>query len=156
MRAIYSNRQLFERMVEFWSDHFHTNINVVGILKTLEDRDVDPAARARHVRAACCSASASSPAMLDYLNNTQSTRDRRPNQNYARELMELHTLGVDGGYTQQDVVEVARCFTGWRTDGNTGDAARGHVLLRRQPARQQQRRSCSACRSRPAAASTTA
>ena len=78
--------------------------------------------------------------MLTYLNNTQSDGrpGRVPNQNYARELMELHTLGVDGGYTQQDVVEVARCFTGWRTFCNTGDSARRHVLLRPQPARQQQ------------------
>ena len=53
------------------------------------------------------------------------TRGTAPNQNYARELMELHTLGVDGGYTQQDVMEVARCFTGWRTYGNTGDVRAG-------------------------------
>ena len=68
--------------------------------------------------------SGASPAMLTYLNNTESTRTA-PNQNYARELMELHTLGVDGGYTQQDVQEVARCFTGWRVTGNTGDARAG-------------------------------
>jgi uncharacterized protein (DUF1800 family) len=61
---------------------------------------------------AMLSASAHSPAMLYYLNNNLSTAGN-PNENYARELMELHTLGVDGGYTQQDVQEVARCFTGW-------------------------------------------
>ena len=68
--------------------------------------------------------------MLFYLDNWLSTRAglrdaaRAPtragsmglNENYARELMELHTLGVDGGYTQQDVIEVARCFTGWTID----------------------------------------
>src|SRR5206468_202505 len=69
-------------------------------------------------------ASASSPAMLIYLNGSQNTKSA-PNQNYAREVMELHTLGVDGGYTQQDVIEVARCFTGWRNNGNTGDARAG-------------------------------
>ena len=71
-------------------------------------------------------ATATSPAMLFYLDNWQSVapeygRGARPaigpqrglNENYARELMELHTLGVDGGYTQKDVTEVARCFTGW-------------------------------------------
>ena len=67
-------------------------------------------------------ATAESPAMLFYLDNWQSAGpDSRPNsrrrqglnENYGRELMELHTLGVDGGYTQQDVTEVARCFTGW-------------------------------------------
>jgi uncharacterized protein (DUF1800 family) len=122
-RAVYSNRQLFERMVEFWSDHFHTNIGTVGIHKTYEDREVYRK-NALTTFVQLLSASASSPAMLTYLNNTQSTRTA-PNQNYAREVMELHTLGVDGGYTQQDVVEVARCFTGWRVQGNTGDPRAG-------------------------------
>src|SRR6202023_2909131 len=70
-------------------------------------------------------ATAKSPAMLFYLDNFQSVRadidansknrkkKRGLNENYGRELMELHTLGVDGGYTQKDVTEVARCFTGW-------------------------------------------
>src|SRR5207249_3255954 len=72
-------------------------------------------------------ASAASPAMLIYLNGSQNTRTA-PNQNYGREVMELHTLGVDGGYTQQDVIEVARCFTGWRNNGNTSDARGGTFL----------------------------
>ncbi|HET6823714.1 MAG TPA: DUF1800 domain-containing protein, partial [Anaerolineales bacterium] len=58
-------------------------------------------------------ASAHSPAMLIYLDN-QANEKTAPNENYARELMELHTLGVDGGYTQQDVMELARCLTGWK------------------------------------------
>jgi uncharacterized protein (DUF1800 family) len=72
-------------------------------------------------------ATAQSPAMLFYLDNWQSAapdprpnpnrRQRGLNENYARELMELHTLGVDGGYTQKDVTEVARCFTGWTIHG---------------------------------------
>jgi uncharacterized protein (DUF1800 family) len=125
-RAIYSNRQLLERMVEFWADHFNTNISLVGILKTLEVRDVYRK-NALSTFATMLNASASSPAMLTYLNNTQSDGrpGRVPNQNYAREVMELHTLGVDGGYTQQDVVEVARCFTGWRMRTNTGDFRAG-------------------------------
>src|SRR5207237_7913483 len=57
-------------------------------------------------------ASARSPAMLYYLDNARNVRGVA-NENYARELMELHTLGVNGGYTQKDVQEVARCFTGW-------------------------------------------
>jgi uncharacterized protein (DUF1800 family) len=115
-RAVYTNRQLLERMVEFWSDHFNTNISSVGVLKTPEVRNVY-LQHALGTFPAMLNASASSPAMLIYLNNTQSDgrTGRTPNQNYARELLELHTLGVDGGYTQQDVVEVARCFTGWRT-----------------------------------------
>ena len=113
-------------MVEFWADHFNTNITSVGIFKTLEVREV----YRRHALgtfAGMLSASASSPAMLTYLNNTQSDgrTGRVPNQNYAREIMELHTLGVDGGYTQDDVVNVARCFTGWRTYFNTGDFRSG-------------------------------
>jgi hypothetical protein len=122
-RAIYSNRQLFERAVEFWSDHFHTNINQIGIHKTYEDRE-GIRKNAMGTFFGLLGASASSPAMLNYLNNTASTRTS-PNQNYARELLELHTLGVDGGYTQQDVQEVARCFTGWRVMGNSGDARAG-------------------------------
>jgi uncharacterized protein (DUF1800 family) len=61
-------------------------------------------------------ASAVSPAMLWYLDGRVNRRARpedKPNENYARELLELHTLGVHGGYTQQDVMEVARCLTGW-------------------------------------------
>jgi Protein of unknown function (DUF1800) len=125
-RAIYSNRQLLERVVEFWADHFNTNIGTVGIHKTYEDREVYRK-NALGTFFNMLSASASSPAMLVYLNNTQSDGrpGRTPNQNYARELMELHTLGVDGGYTQQDVVEVARCFTGWRVRGNTNDFSAG-------------------------------
>ncbi len=120
VRAIYSRRQLLERMVEFWNDHFNTNINTVGILRVLYDRDtIRPQALGSFGE--LLHATAGAPAMLQYLNNAQSTRTA-PNQNYARELMELHTLGIDGGYTQQDVIEVARCFTGWRYNGNTGDA----------------------------------
>ena len=123
VRAIYSRRQLFERIVEFWNDHFNVNINNVGILRVLYDRDtIRPHALGSF--AELLRATAAAPAMLQYLNNAQSTRTA-PNQNYARELMELHTLGVDGGYTQQDVREIARCFTGWRYNGNTGDARAG-------------------------------
>jgi uncharacterized protein (DUF1800 family) len=126
VRAIYSRRQLYERMVEFWNDHFNTNINTVGILRVLYDRDtIRPNALGSFGE--LLRATAGAPAMLQYLNNAQSTRTA-PNQNYARELMELHTLGVDGGYTQHDVVEVARCFTGWRYNGNTNDARAGTFL----------------------------
>jgi uncharacterized protein (DUF1800 family) len=61
-------------------------------------------------------ATAKSPAMLFYLDNFRSTSLRGINENYARELMELHTMGVNGGYTQKDVQEVARAFTGWSID----------------------------------------
>jgi hypothetical protein len=129
IRRVFTNRQLFERMVEFWADHFTTNIGQVSILKNLEDRDVYRL-NALRTFPQMLNASASSPAMLVYLNNTQSDGrpGRTPNQNYAREVMELHTLGVNGGYTQTDVVEVARCFTGWRARGNTGDPTAGQFF----------------------------
>jgi uncharacterized protein (DUF1800 family) len=122
-RAIYSKRQLFERMVEFWSDHFNTSINVVSRFKTAEVRDVYRT-YAFGTFSQMLHGSAASTAMILYLNSDRNTRTA-PNQNYAREVMELHTLGVDGGYTQQDVAEVARCFTGWRYYGNTNDARAG-------------------------------
>ena len=63
-------------------------------------------------------ASARSLAMLYYLDNVSNSKTG-PNENYARELMELHTLGIDGGYTETDVSEVARCFTGWTVSGSS-------------------------------------
>ncbi len=110
-RAIYSERQLYERMVEFWTDHLNVPIADLLIEKFIDDRDVIR----RHALGTfrdLLFASAQSPAMLYYLNNADSNKDH-PNENYARELMELHSLGVDGGYTEDDVVEVARAFTGW-------------------------------------------
>ncbi len=114
-RAAFSKRQLYERMVHFWSDHFTIYYPKVGYLKLLEDRDVIRA-HALGKFPDMLRASAHSPAMLEYLDNTRS-RVGRVNQNYARELMELHTLGVDGGYTQTDVEEVTRCLTGWTIQG---------------------------------------
>jgi len=113
LRGVFSKRQLFERMVEFWTDHFNVDITpeVENRLKPIDDRDVIRANALGNFRT-LLDASAHSPAMLYYLNNDISVAGN-PNENYARELMELHTLGVDGGYTQQDVAQVARCFTGW-------------------------------------------
>ncbi|MGH7554709.1 MAG: DUF1800 domain-containing protein, partial [Longimicrobiales bacterium] len=114
-RAAFSKRQLYERMVHFWTDHFTIYFPKVGYLKVLDDREVIR----RHALGKFSDmlrASAHSPAMLEYLDNTRS-RGRNVNQNYARELMELHTLGVDGGYTQTDVEEVTRCLTGWTIQG---------------------------------------
>ena len=114
-RAAFSKRQLYERMVEFWTDHFNISMRDVKYLKTLDDRDVIR----KHALGNfpdMLRASAHSTAMLTYLDNNTS-RFPRINENYARELMELHTLGVDGGYTQADVVAVARCFSGWTIRG---------------------------------------
>ena len=126
LRAVYSRRQLYEVMVDFWSNHFNI-FAAKGAdrwLATSYDRDtIRPHALGRF--SDLLRATAQSPAML-YLDNWLSASPaaafgrlapnnprRGLNENYARELMELHTLGVDGGYTQRDVQEVARCFTGW-------------------------------------------
>jgi len=134
-RAVESERQLLEVMVDFWSNHFNIDVRKgsVRALKAVDDREVVRMHALGKFRD-LLGASAKSPAMLLYLDNAMSSaplpaaRPGRPgrrgrgglNENYARELMELHTLGVDGGYTQEDVVEVARCFTGWTVDPRTG------------------------------------
>lgn len=121
LRAAYSQRQLFERVVEFWSDHFNIWIGqdeLIQRLKTPDDRDVIRK-YALTTFGDLLRASAKSPAMLAYLDNNLNTRTGG-NENYGRELLELHTMGVDGGYTQTDVVRVAKCLTGWTYWGSTG------------------------------------
>lgn len=116
LRAVYSRRQLQERMTEFWTNHF----NIYAFkgqgpqLKVVDDGEtIRPHALGKFRD--LLGASARSAAMLGYLDNT-ANRKGVPNENYARELMELHTLGVHGGYTQRDVKEVARCLTGWTVE----------------------------------------
>ncbi len=113
-RATFSKRQLKERMVEFWTDHFNILYDKVGFLKAADDRDVIRA-NALGKFPDMLRASSKSVAMLAYLDQT-SSRASAPNQNYAREIMELHTLGVDGGYTQDDVAQLSRILTGFSTD----------------------------------------
>ncbi len=117
LRAVYSERQLYEVMVHFWTDHFNIDISKGDCrwLKAADDRSV---IRPHTLGgfAELMRASATSPAMLWYLDgrvNRRTLPADKPNENYARELLELHTLGVDGGYTQHDVMEVARALTGW-------------------------------------------
>jgi uncharacterized protein (DUF1800 family) len=168
LRAVYSERQLQESLVDFWTNHFNVYApkGADRWLLVSYDRDVIRPHTLGKFKDLLV-ATAQSPAMLFYLDNFQSVapnsnmggvrrglmrqqrpllggapgarRDQMPqrgqqtqtlpqrapaqpqqarpkrgiNENYARELMELHTLGVDGGYTQKDVQEVARCFTGW-------------------------------------------
>ena len=130
VRAVTSERQLEEVMVDFWFNHFNVFAgkgDVRWYVSAYEREAIRPYAMGRFpdlVRA-----TAHHPAMLFYLDNWLSARPdftvpagpnrgRKAglNENYARELMELHTLGVDGGYTQKDVTEVARAFTGWTID----------------------------------------
>ena len=137
-RATDSTRQLQEVLADFWGNHFNVDINkkAVGVLKVLDDREVIRPHEFGTFRE-LLGASAHSPAMLIYLDNARSTAQTKArngktrgglNENYGREIMELHTLGVDGGYTQTDVTEVARCFTGWGLDarGEFRFAARQH------------------------------
>ena len=112
LRQFYSGRQLYEVMVEFWSNHFSVE-HVSGPIrqfKTPDDRTIR--ANAMGSFADLLSANARSPAMLFYLDNYVNVATG-PQENYARELLELHTLGVNGGYTEDDVKNVARAFTGW-------------------------------------------
>lgn len=122
-RALRSPRQLYERVVEMWNDHF--NITSSGLTmawsRAVDERDVIRAHAMGRFRD-LLGASARSPAMILYLDNARNAASA-PNENYAREVMELHTTGV-GPYTEQDVREVARCFTGWMVhDSSEGDVA---------------------------------
>jgi uncharacterized protein (DUF1800 family) len=174
LRAVYSERQLQEVMVDFWTNHFNVfaGKGADRWLLVSYDRDtIRPNAMGKFSE--LLQATAQSPAMLFYLDNFQSVspnaqagNDRpraqrgplaqllmggrgnqnrmsnnpaqqRPqqqarrgiNENYARELMELHTLGVDGGYTQKDVQEIARCFTGWTIFAPRGGGAAAQGIL---------------------------
>jgi uncharacterized protein (DUF1800 family) len=138
LRAVYSTRQLQEVLVDFWFNHFNVDARKGAdrFMLTEYERDVIRPHVFGKFRD-LLGATAKSPAMLFYLDNWMSVDPNGPhldprrfprvprqnqnapkglNENYARELMELHTLGVDGGYTQQDVTEVARAFTGWTID----------------------------------------
>jgi len=135
VRATLSERQLREVMVDFWANHFNVFVGKGAdrfLTPSYIEETIRPNALGRFEDLLI--ATAKSPAMLFYLDNALSIAPgavplaNRPrpgrgvraprgiNENYARELLELHTLGVDGGYTQQDVIAVARIFTGWSID----------------------------------------
>ncbi len=147
-RAIYSERQFEEQLTDFWFNHFNVFIykDQIRYLVPAYERDVIRP----HVLGKfkdLLYATATSPAMLYYLDNWISAdpnsferlrhlpADKRKapkgvpglgpkrglNENYGRELLELHTVGVDGGYSQKDVIAVARCFTGWTVQGAPDD-----------------------------------
>ncbi len=129
IRMAYSKRQLFERMVDFWHNHF----NIYGLefivrsMFTKWDETIRTHALGNF--RTFLEATASHPCMLYYLDNYIST-DGGPNENYARELFELHALGamnyqVEGGYIDQDVYESSRCFTGWTFERGSAVAERG-------------------------------
>ncbi|AYM96684.1 DUF1800 domain-containing protein [Acidovorax sp. 1608163] len=112
LRALYSPTPLREKMTWFWMNHFNVFAgkgNLRALVGDYEERAVRPHAMGRFRD--LLGATVRHPAMLHYLDNAQNAAGRI-NENYARELMELHTLGVDGGYSQQDVQELARVLTG--------------------------------------------
>jgi uncharacterized protein (DUF1800 family) len=148
LRDVYSERQLNEVMVDFWLNHFNVYMKksqqAPYFITSYERDTIRPRAMGHFENLLL--ATAISPAMLNYLDNASSVGAHsravngefdsfsrfgarpRPqqnkasglNENYARELMELHTLGVNGGYTQKDVTEVAKVFTGWTLGQNYG------------------------------------
>jgi uncharacterized protein (DUF1800 family) len=134
LRAAFSNRSLQEVMVEFWSDHFSINQGKGDCrwLKTTDDRQVRSLALGRFRD--LLGASAHSPAMLFNLDNTENRKSHDSlgphfNENYARELMELHTIGDTSAYSLGDVQEVARVLSGWNI-GSAGSAAEGQFVFR--------------------------
>lgn len=122
LRAVYSESQLQEQMVWFWLNHFSVyqqKAEVRWLVGDYEERAIRPHVFG-HFKDLVL-ATLEHPAMLQYLDNNQNAVGRY-NENYARELMELHTLGVGSGYTQQDVQQLARILTG--VGVNAGDAPR--------------------------------
>ncbi|HFC12778.1 MAG TPA: DUF1800 domain-containing protein, partial [Anaerolineae bacterium] len=115
-RAVHSRRQLFERMFEFWTDHFNVGMNDEAFELVNYHQQIRKHTLGRFSQ--LLAATAKHPAMLVYLDNFVNIAEH-PNENYARELLELHTLGVDGGYTEEDIRQVARAFTGWTTHPRT-------------------------------------
>src|SRR6476660_5100926 len=130
-RAVMADCGFTERLVVFWSNHFCTSANKGGLARmwagSFEREAIRPHVLGRF--ADMLKAVEQHPAMLFFLDNQQSlgpdsragiNRNRGLNENLAREIMELHTLGVDGGYTQDDVTSLARVITGWTYAGRLG------------------------------------
>src|SRR5882724_3444764 len=121
LRALYAPDQLRERMVWFWFNHFNVHLykaNIRVMIGDYEDRAIRPFAMGRFRD--LLSATLRHPAMLRYLDNADNAAGHL-NENYAREIMELHTMGVGSGYTQADVEELARILTGFGIDLKSED-----------------------------------
>ncbi len=132
LRGIYSNRQLLEQLTDFWSNHFNTyywtfrqyligldgggtfngttSLSPAMFQEAIEDELFRQNALGTFEN--LLALSATSPTMLVYLDNISNVVGNT-NENYAREILELHTVGVNGGYSQGDIEQLARCFTGW-------------------------------------------
>jgi uncharacterized protein (DUF1800 family) len=117
-RAVFSERPLLQRMALFWTDHFNVDLYATSswyLLPAHQREVVHAHALGRFPE--LLRAAARSPALLEYLTNTTNRRGQI-NENFGRELLELHSLGEGSGYSDQDVREVARCFTGWTVLGS--------------------------------------
>ncbi len=119
-KAVYSQKQLLGRMTDFWRDHFNISdeTDYPVELMMFEQNVLEKHAFGKFRDLLI--ATARNPSMLMYLDNFASSKEA-PNENYARELLELHTLGVDGPYSEEDIREVARAFTGWTIHLGTKD-----------------------------------
>jgi len=151
LRAAYAQNQLREVMTDFWFNHFNVSVtkNDCAEFIPVYERDVIRTGSLGKF-GDLLKATAHSPAMLYYLDNFSSSgpvdttkpmqklrKNQGLNENYARELMELHTLGVDGGYTQQDVTQAARVLTGWTVYPMRKDEAFTRPGLREEVERRQ-------------------
>ena len=140
--ALLSERPFAERLVHFWSNHFAVSVDklaVLGIAGSFEREAIRPHVMGRFRELLL--AVEMHPAMLLYLDNQQSVGPNSPvarraaqrgrtlglNENLAREILELHTLGVDAGYSQADVTSFAKVLTGWSLGGGQGRLASGPV-----------------------------
>lgn len=135
VRGVYAKRQLQTVLAEFWENHFTTDYDKVAeYLEDLDNTDGRPSMPTSQAEKEAAQMeyleyqffydnalghfgdlllySATSPSQLIYLDNVLNSKDQ-PNENYAREILELFALGVDNGYNQEDIQELARCFTGW-------------------------------------------
>lgn len=113
VRLNQSRRPLLEKMTFFWHDHFATAISKVGDANLMHLQNETIRTHALGSFRDLLLAITRDPAMMKWLDNLNSNR-KAPNENYARELMELHTMGEDNGYTETDIQEAARALTGWR------------------------------------------
>lgn len=120
LRATFSPWQLREQLTWFWVNHFNVFHSKANIPFVLADYENTLRKHALGNFRDLVEASLKHPAMIMYLDNAQSTKEK-PNENYARELMELHTLGVNGGYSQADVQALAKILTGVSVDYREGD-----------------------------------
>ena len=129
LRALYSPNQLQEQMTWFWMNHFNVfqyKGNIRGLIGDYEERAIHAHALGRFRD--LLAATVHHPAMLHYLDNERNAAGHI-NENYARELMELHTLGINGGYSQRDVQELARILTGLGVNASPNTPRVRHELI---------------------------